>query len=263
MKTFIDGDTYDTPPDRRLSLGWHLSLHNRWYLFGRFIAIILKYRKSAQNGTYGDADWVRSSYQVLQAIEDCGGRFHVKGLDHLRKSPREPVVFIGNHMSTLETVILPLLIVPIRSLTFVVKDALVKNKLFGPVMRSRNPVVVGRSSPREDLQTVLKQGKEVLANKRSIVIFPQSTRQDGFDPEKFNSLGVKLASRAKVKVIPMALKTDYWGNGRFMKDAGPLSPEKGIYIEFGEPMPITGNGKQEHKKIVEFIQSRLAVWKEK
>ena len=88
-------------------------------------------------------------------------------------------------------------------------------------MRSRNPIVVGRTDPRKDLEAVMNGGVELLKNGISIVIFPQSTRSVEFKPEEFNSLGVKLAKKAGVDVVPIALKTDFWGNGKLIKEAWP------------------------------------------
>jgi 1-acyl-sn-glycerol-3-phosphate acyltransferase len=196
----------------------------------------------------------------MMALESCGGRFHVTGLENLRKC-HGPVVFIGNHMSTLETMVLPFLIAQIMDVTFVVKDNLVKNHVFGPIMRSRDPIVVSRHNSREDLVNVITRGQEILAGGRSVAIFPQSTRRIDFRPEEFNSLGVKLAAKAGVQVIPIALKTDFWLNGKLVKDLGPLEPRnKDIYFAFGEPMDIKGSGKEENKEIIDFIQSHLALW---
>jgi 1-acyl-sn-glycerol-3-phosphate acyltransferase len=163
-------------------------------------------------------------------------------------------------MSTLETMILPCIIGPHKELTFVVKESLVKHPLFGDVMRSRNPIVVGRTDPRKDLEAVMNDGTERLKNGISIVIFPQSTRSVEFKPEEFNSLGVKLAKKAGVVVIPIALKTDFWGNGNFIKELGPLDHKKHIHIKFGDPMHITGNGKEENQKIIDFIKGSLEEW---
>jgi 1-acyl-sn-glycerol-3-phosphate acyltransferase len=59
----------------------------------------------------------------------------------------------------------------------------------------------------------------------------------------------------------MAVKTDFWGNGMLIKDFGPLHLEKKIYFEFGEPIEIKGQGRHEHERIMEFIQTRLAQWR--
>ena len=74
------------------------------------------------------------------------------------QNQHSPVLFISNHMSTLETMIFPCIIQPLREVTFVVKESLVKHPLFGDVMRSRNPIVVGRTDPRKDLEAVMNGG---------------------------------------------------------------------------------------------------------
>ena len=181
-------------------------------------------------------------------------------MENITKSPGS-VLFISNHMSTLETMILPSIIGPHKELTFVVKESLIKHPLFGDVMRSRNPIVVGRTDPRKDLEAVMNGGVELLHNGISIVIFPQSTRSVEFKPEEFNSLGVKLAKKAGVDVVPIALKTDFWGNGKLIKEAGPLDSHKPIHIKFGQPIRITGNGKEDNQRIIDFIQSSLKEWK--
>ena len=98
-----------------------------------------------------------------------------------------------------------------------VKESLLKYPFFGPVLGSREPIVVGRSNPREDLVAVLEGGEARLKQGRSVIVFPQSTRSSVFDPAHFNTIGVKLAKRAGVPVIPVALKTDAWGNGNLQR----------------------------------------------
>ena len=196
----------------------------------------------------------------MRALESVGGRFEFQGLDVVRKLS-SACVFIGNHMSILETFVLPCLIVPHRNVTFVIKESLITYPLFGHVMRSRNPVVVGRENPREDLRWVLEEGQKRLEDDISIVIFPQTTRSVEFDAKKFNSLGVKLAKRCSAPVVPFALKTDAWGLGRRLKDFGPIRPEKTVHIHFAEPLTVRGNGKEEHNTVVAFIEKNLAAWR--
>jgi 1-acyl-sn-glycerol-3-phosphate acyltransferase len=127
-------------------------------------------------------------------------------------------------------------------------------------MRSRNPIVVGRTDPRKDLEAVMNGGMDLLKSGVSIIIFPQSTRSLEFKPEEFNSLGIKLARKAGVEVVPVALKTDFWGNGKLIKELGPIDMHKPIHFRFGEPLKITGNGKEENQKIIDFIQAAMAEW---
>lgn len=248
-------DTYTTPPGREKLLH-RLLCRCRIYYFLRFLGVVLRYRHIAL--TFLDhATWSQASFDMIRIIEDCGGRFHITGLDNVRKVDG-PVVFVGNHMSMLETQAPIGLVYPYKKVVFVIKEQLRTVPLFGAYVQ--RCISVTRKSPAEDLKQVLTQGVEKIAEGCSVIIFPQATRSVEFLPEKFNSLGVKLAKRAGVPVIPVALKTDFWGNGRFFKDFGPLHLDKPIHFEFGEPIDIKGNGREEHERIMNFIQTRLARW---
>jgi 1-acyl-sn-glycerol-3-phosphate acyltransferase len=228
--------------------------------YAKAFGVVYRAAGLAKKDLYDNQRWIESSITTIRALESVGGRFEFQGLDVVKRLG-SPCVFIGNHMSILETFVLPCLIVPHRNVTFVVKESLITYPLFGHVMRSRNPVVVGRENPREDLRLVMEEGQQRLEADISIVIFPQTTRSVEFDPKKFNSLGVKLAKRCNVPVVPFALKTDAWGLGRRLKDFGRICPEKTVHIHFGEPMTVQGSGKEEHSRVVEFIEKNLAEWR--
>ncbi len=182
------------------------------------------------------------------------------GLNHLRKLDG-PAVFTANHMSTLETLILPAIIGPIKPLSFVTKRSLIGYPLMGPILQSIDPIVVDRSNARSDLTTVLKEGTERLNRGISLILFPQSSRSHVFDPDGFNTLGVKLAAKAGVPLVPVAVKTDAWQNGKLIRDLGSIVPAKPVKIAFGKPFEIEGKGVAEHKIVKEFIASQLDKWK--
>jgi len=259
-KIYFTTDSYHTKEDTPRLLIDRLMFNTRLYFMSKYFSIVLKSRSLALKGQYGTEPWALSSYDVFRLIEGCGGRFHITGLQNLRKC-QGPVVFISNHMSTLETMVFPCIIAPLMEVTFVVKESLVTHPFFGPIMRSRDPIVVSRANSREDFQTVMKMGQKLLSEGTSIIIFPQSTRTVEFIPKEFNTLGVKLARNAKVQVIPVAIKTDFWGNDKYLKDFGAIDRRKPIHMAFGEPLSIEGTGKEENELIIEFISSHLAKWK--
>jgi 1-acyl-sn-glycerol-3-phosphate acyltransferase len=221
--------------------------------------IVFKAAQMAKQGIYTSGDWAKSSFEILKALERSGVNFDISGMNHVCAST-EPCVFIGNHMSTLETFILPCLIAPYRPATFVVKKSLVDYPLFKWVMRSRNPIVVNRSNPRDDLKTVLTQGVEHLNSGASVIVFPQTTRTTSFDPQQFNSIGVKLAKKTGVPIIPLALKTDAWSNGSRLKDFGTILPDKKVHFEFGAQIDSGANAQQIQAEIIQFIQTKLKAW---
>lgn len=221
--------------------------------------IVWRASRLAVRGAYGDDAWARSSLDILRALEVAGVRLEITGVDHFRALPG-PCVFVGNHMSTLETFVLPTVIRAAKPVTFIVKRELTTYPVFGHVMRSRDPIVVGRANPRDDLKAVLEGGAARLRAGISIVVFPQTTRTPVFDTAGFNTIGVKLAKRAQVPVVPVALKTDAWGNGWPVKDIGKIDPAKAVHIEFGAPLQVQGTGAAEHQRVVDFIRERLRAW---
>jgi len=252
---FVDGAYRTVPPDRSLLARFFPGLgFYTWFAY-----IVGKGSNSARLGHYSDADWSHNSLEVLHALEAVGVQIEITGIDHFSRF-EGPCVFIGNHMSTLEAFVLPTIIQPLKPVAFVVKKSLVEYPIFGHLMRARNPIVVGRTNPREDLKAVLEGGVERLKSGISIVVFPQKTRSALFDPAAFNSIGIKLAKRAQVPVIPLALKTDAWGSGARLKDFGKIDPAKAVHFAFGEPLRVQGCGSAEHQQVVEFIREHLVSW---
>jgi 1-acyl-sn-glycerol-3-phosphate acyltransferase len=252
---FVDGTYRTVPAARRLVARLFPTLS----FYTRFTGFVFSGASLARRGLYGDTDWSRNSHQVLVALEAVGVRIEITGTDHFSRL-EGPCVFIGNHMSTLEAFVLPSIIQPLKRVAFVVKKSLVEYPVFGHVMRARSPIVVGRTNPREDLKAVLDGGLERLQSGISIVVFPQKTRSALFDPAAFNSIGVKLAKRAQVPVVPLALKTDAWSNGVLCKDFGKIDPAKTVHFAFGRPLQVQGNGAAEHQLVVEFIKGNLVSW---
>ena len=252
---FVDGSYRTVPGDRSLFARFFPGLgFYTWFAY-----IVFRGSNNARLGHYGDADWSRNSLEVLHALEAVGVQIEITGTDHFSRL-EGPCVFIGNHMSTLEAFVLPTIIQPLKRVAFVVKKSLVEYPIFGHLMRSRNPIVVGRTNPREDLKAVIEGGLERLHAGISIVVFPQKTRSALFDPASFNSIGIKLAKRAQVPVVPLALKTDAWSNGARLKDFGKIDPAKVVRFAFGEPLWVQGSGAAEHHQVVEFIREHLMSW---
>jgi len=196
---------------------------------------------------------------MLKVAESCGGRISITGLKNLSEI-QTPVVFISNHMSMLETFLLPAILSSFRGLAIVVKESLIKYPFFGKLLCAIDPIIVTRKSPRDDLKTVLVKGEETLRNGRSVLVFPQATRSQQFDPDHFNTLGNKLAQKAKVPVVPIALKTDFQSIGRILRDIGPINRRKKIHIKVGPPLTIDGNNKEVHYKVTSFIAGSLKEW---
>jgi 1-acyl-sn-glycerol-3-phosphate acyltransferase len=250
---------YQTPPGRSFSAKflpvWSLSL----IYYVKLISTLTRASFSARRGTLDDARWAFHSHRVLEIVETVGGKVNISGLEALSRQPG-PVVFIANHMSLLETLILAGIALPFKRVTFVIKEELRHYPVIGHFMRSLKLIAVSRQNPREDLKVVMGEGSNFISNGVSVFIFPQATRSVEFNVQAFNTLGVKLAARAGVPVIPVAIKTDFQGNGKLIKDMGLIDPGKVVYFKFGEPLAVEGKGREAHQSVVEFIAENLTAW---
>lgn len=235
--------------------GWS----DTWYYLRTFL-IVLGAWVTAWCIGFDRKAWASRAYDILRLIEGCDGRISICGLESLAKL-EGPAVYVANHMSMVETMLLPgAIILAFQDVTTVVKQSLLRYPFFGKIMRCLNPISVTRRNPMQDFKEVLNNGEKCLRGGQSVLVFPQATRSAEFNPGDFNTLGVKLARRAGVPIVPVALKTDFQGVGRVFRDLGRIDRNKTIYFKFGEPLTVEGNGREAHEKVVRFITDNLREW---
>jgi 1-acyl-sn-glycerol-3-phosphate acyltransferase len=222
-------------PERKIGLFKRLFPSVAFYL--RYLQIVLACSRQAKQGRYGTHEWALSSSQIREALEGVGVRFEITGLEHLA-GMTGPFVVAANHMSTLETMVLPSVLVTFHNATFIIKRSLTEYPLFKHVMLSREPIAVSQLDPREDFKTVMEEGPDRLRRGYAVVVFPEASRRRVFNPSHFNKMGEKLAQRGNVPLIPLALKTDAWSLGRPIADFGRIRPERTVHFAFGPPHEI-------------------------
>lgn len=249
---------YRTPPDFPRSLSDRLLGGLDWWYHLLVVDRVWRGGELARRGRMDDAEWAQKCLDVIRCVERCGGQVQIEIPETARSCT--PCVYVANHMSVLETITLPSILITFGHPTIVVKQDLLHYPALCHTLRAVNPITVSRNDPREDLRTVLVEGKESLDTGRSVLVFPQSTRSTVFDPSVFNSLGVKLASRAGVPVVPLALKTDFSGIGPIVKEWGRVDRTKTVHFRFGEPLDPSTGGKATHAAVVGFIAASIDEW---
>jgi 1-acyl-sn-glycerol-3-phosphate acyltransferase len=255
----VSTGSYRTAEDRRRPFPDRLlGRFDAWYYLKLGLSI-LEGRRLVDRNQFDNAAWCDCGLWIMRAAEDSGAMLDLSGYQHLSKS-EGPVVFAANHMSVLETMGLPASLLLYKPVTTVVKESLLHYPVFGKIMQSLDPIAVARQNPRKDLVEVLQKGEERLREGISVVLFPQATRLDGFSAENFNTLGVKLAARAGVDLVPVAVKTDFQGVGRWLRDFGAIHRHKPIRFALGEAIRVDGNGKEAHRQCVDFISGTLRGW---
>ncbi|MDF1793512.1 MAG: lysophospholipid acyltransferase family protein [Thalassobaculaceae bacterium] len=215
----------------------------------------------ARRGRLTNDRLIEGSHALRRSLESVGVRFEVSGLEAVDWS-QGPFVFAANHMSAMETQILPSVLSPAAPCTFVVKSSLMSYPVFGAVLKAFDPIVVERSDPKADLRQVLQEGGKRLASGKSVIVFPQAHRTEAFDRKGFNTIGVRLARSAGVPIVPVALHTTAWSQGRWVSDIGWIVPKRPARFAVGSPIAVEAGGRDAQEQVVSFIEARLAEWAE-
>ena len=258
MRLLKDEYGYQTPSEQNVAGNYFPGWLNTIY-YCRLISTLIHASIVGRRGGLNDERWARFSHRIVQIVESVGGNVHISGLEALSRRSG-PMVYIANHMSLLETLILPGIALAFNRITFVIKEELRHYPVIKHIFIALKLIAVSRQNPRDDLKVVMQEGSKFISNGGSIIIFPQATRSVEFDIEGFNTLGIKLASRNGVPVVPVAIKTDFQRNGKWIKDMGPIDPRKKLYFKFGEPLTVEGKGRQTHQQVIEFIAENLLAW---
>ena len=256
QRLLYENNRYQTPEG---VTSFFARLFPSFSFYTSFLKQIYLAARKAKKKNYDIEDWRLSSFKIMQALERTGLKITISGVEHLQNLDT-PCVIVGNHVSMMDTVILPAIISQEIPTTFIIKKSLMDYPVFKHVMRSRDPIALSRTNAREDLKKVMVEGKKRLDQGISITVFPQTTRGTKFDPKQFNTIGIKLAKRAGVPVLPVAIKTDAWTNGKIIKDLGRIHPEVSTHFAFHAPITIEGKGREEHQQVIDFISGKLKEW---
>lgn len=153
------------------------------------------------------------------------GLKNVVGLDYVERGreviPDEPCLIVCNHQSTWETIAF-LLLVP--DVAIIAKDELVRIPVFGWYL-SRSPmIIIDRDAGMRSLKAMVDESRAVLAQGRSILIFPEGTRGSGKDELTFKRGVGMLYSRLNVPVVPVAVNSGkFWGRNLPYKRPGTIT----------------------------------------
>lgn len=208
---------------------------------------------------FNNEEWANTCMASITFAERLGGVVTFEGFEQ-RVDHQGPVVYVANHMSTMETMVFPTTLLTFGPIAIVLKKSLTDIPFVGKAAMHVGCFPVTRANPREDLKTVLEVGAQRIAAGHSVLLFPQGTRQAIFDAKKFNTLGAKLATRTGVPVVPLAVKTDFLQTGKWIKDFGVVDPNRPIRFACGPLLPPELGARAIHEKSVTFIEGKLREW---
>lgn len=121
--------------------------------------------------------------------------------------PEGPCVFISNHQSYAD-IFAMIYALDGKQVGFIAKEDLRKVPVVGKWIELIRGLYIKRGNPKEALKTI-KLGIDYLSKGFSLGIFPEGTRSRGVKTNEFKSGSFKLATKAKVPVVPITVDGGY------------------------------------------------------
>lgn len=140
-----------------------------------------------------------------------------------------PVLFVGNHRSYYDILIYHESIN--RPLGFIAKKEMRKIPLLPLYMDDIGCLFLDRNDIKQGLKTINK-GAEFLKMGHSMMLFPEGTRNQKEELLPFKEGGYKMAEKAKVPIVPVAIS----GSDLLLESSSKnRKKSNNVIIEFGKP----------------------------
>lgn len=255
---------YETPPERlaprrRASGAWTTFYYTTQVL--RVFPLCAIYEPLGKLTT---DKWAHFCFSAITGAEKLGIPARFEGWENRANTPG-PVVYLCNHLSTTETIMLPPVLLTYGPFNIVAKESLSRLPLLRNAAAHMGMVPITRRSPREDLVNLLKVGEERIRAGNSFLIFPQGTRQAVFSRSRFSSIGAKLAERAQCPVVPVVVDTRCQTTrkrgllAKVFKDFGPVDTRYDLRCACGPAIPA-GKARDMHAAAFDWMAGKLESW---
>jgi 1-acyl-sn-glycerol-3-phosphate acyltransferase len=148
------------------------------------------------------------------------------------KTPEGPAIYVANHRSVFDIAVLSAVLPP--PVHFVARDSLFRAPVIGSVLHHGRHVLVPRGAGAAGAQETARQVIDRLADGGRVVFFPEGTRSTDGRVGAFASGAFRLAHRAIVPVVPVAL----CGTEHVIPKGSRSIRGGRIDVRVGEPLPV-------------------------
>ena len=178
----------------------------------------------------GPASWSLKGVQIWGHLTlwglkwICGLTYEVRGREHIQATP---CLYAGKHMAMWDTVVIPIIL---KHPALVLKRELLFIPFYGWYAARGGMIALDRSAGSTALRNLLVKAKQRLAERRSIVIYPEGTRKKPGATPDYKPGVAAIYGQLDVPCVPFALNSSlYWD--------GPMRRPGCIVIEFLPAIP--------------------------
>ena len=145
-----------------------------------------------------------TSKWAMSHVKLSGAKVTVIGQENIPKDI--PVVFMSNHQSNFDIALFMSYIDKPKG--YIAKIEMEKIPLIRTWMKHMNCIFMDRSNLRKSAEAII-DGVQILKKGYSLVIFPEGTRSKGDAMGEFKAGSFKLATKAKVPIVPVTIRGSY------------------------------------------------------
>ncbi len=187
---------------------------------------------------------IRWAFRVVFGI--CGIRVHSFGSERIPQDT--PVLFVSNHRSNLDILLIQTTAgVPVG---FVAKKELGKIPLLGFWMSDIGCVFLDRMNIKSAVKS-MTEGAAHIETGCSMAICPEGTRGHDADMKPFKDGSMKIATKAKVPIVPVAVI----GTDNCLENNAGLKVTKGhMTVVYGEPIDLNALDPEDKKHLGAYTQ---------
>ena len=179
-------------------------------------------------------------------VDIIGMDINIKGKENI---PEGPCVFIGNHTSILD---IPVMLYSAdRNIGFISKKEVLKVPVLGYWLKRGNCIPLDRENLRDAVR-MINEGTKNLKEGYSMMIFPEGTRSKDGKPLPFKKGSLKLATKAKVPIVPVAIDGAFKS---FEKDR-KFKPST-VNVTFCKAIDTANITRDEEKNLAEDIRETI------
>ncbi|MGL5630643.1 MAG: lysophospholipid acyltransferase family protein [Mycoplasmoidaceae bacterium] len=167
----------------------------------------------------------KTSYNAIKLFNIS---IDAKGMENI---PKRPVLFVSNHKSNFDSIILIKILFELKGypfFNFIAKHEVKNMKYASSLSRLIDSIFIDRLNPRDILNVFNDAKKKLLEN--SVIVFPEGTRIKGNLIGEMKSAVLEPAYKAMVPIIPVVI----YGTNlcQLEKEKRPNYRYKKITVEF-------------------------------